>query len=482
MRAPTRPALAVSLDALPAARPAGFAAIVVGVLVLIGWQFNLAVLKSVLPDLAPMQANTAVALILLGGSLWLVTFSRQHRWLPAVAWLLALAVATLTGAEAAEYVFDCNLHIDQLLFSDRQAEKFSPLPAGQMSPATAISLFMLAVSTLLLSSTNVLVRRLVQSLVLASLVIATLALVGYAYGYEALYRVHLYSSMSVNSAAVVFLLCIGILYTRADFGIMVPIRSANMGGLLARQMLPAVLGIPLLLGWVRLVQGQQLGDHGFEIGITIHTVTTIVIFAVLVWLTARSMNELDSQREEARKGEHEMRLLSQVDPLTGVLNRRSLSERMPSEWARAVRYDRPLSALMLDIDYFKQINDSHGHATGDAILKAVATILLEQCRPSDLVCRYGGDEFCVLISESSEMGAAALAERLRQEFIDRLKLVCGQHHAVSGSFGIADRGDGAENVAQLIEQADQALLAAKQAGRNCVLRASDLTPTILVLR
>ena len=103
MRAPTRPALAVSLDALPAAKPAGLAAIVVGVLVLIGWQFNVAVLKSVVPDLAPMQANTAVALILLGSSLCLVTLSGRHRWMPAVAWLLALSAAMLTGLVRQAY-------------------------------------------------------------------------------------------------------------------------------------------------------------------------------------------------------------------------------------------------------------------------------------------------------------------------------------------------------------------------------------------
>jgi diguanylate cyclase (GGDEF)-like protein len=482
MTALTKPGPAVSLDALPAAKPTGFAAMLVGLLVLIGWQLNLPILKSVLPELAPMQPNTAVAIILLGGSLWTATFSRKQRLWQALGRVLAFAAALLTGAELTEYLFGWQLHIDQLWFAHKHAEQLPPLAPGQMSPASATSLLMLAVASLLLSSTSVLVRRLVQLLVLASLVIATLALVGYAYGFEALYKISLYASMSVHTAGAIFLLCIGVLYTRADFGIMAPIRSANMGGLLARQMLPAVLGIPLLLGWVRLVQGQQLGEQGFEMGITIHTVTTIVVFAVLVWLTARSMNEIDAQREEARKAEHEMRLLSQIDPLTGVLNRRSLTDRMEVEWERALRYDRPLSALMLDIDHFKKINDTHGHATGDEILKTVAMILLEQCRPSDLVCRYGGDEFCVLIPDTTEAGAGALATRLRQEFIERLQGVAGQPCAITGSFGIADHDGGADSVAQLIDQADQALLAAKQAGRDCILRASELSPAILALQ
>lgn len=470
-----QPPLSISLDPHPAAKPAGITSILVGVLVLIGWKYNVSVLQSVLPELARMQANSAVAFILLGASLLLSTVQRKGRVLPTLGRLTALAAGLIAAATLAEYAFEHDFGIDQLLFKDLPRDAIDRLPPGRMSPATAISILLLATSLELLSSASVLARRVVQFIVLASLVIATLSLVGYAYGFEELYKVSLYSSMPVHTAATCFLLCIGLLYTRADFGIMAPIRSANMGGLLARQMLPAVLGIPLLLGWMRLVQGQQLGEHGFEIGITIHTVTTIIVFAVLVWLTARSMNEIDSQREEARKAEHEMRILSEVDPLTGVLNRRSLSDRMEREWSRSVRHNRPLAALMLDIDFFKKINDTHGHVAGDAILRSVAVILLEQCRPSDLVCRYGGDEFCIIIPDATEAGTATLAERLREAFAERLMHVSGQSFVITGSFGVAERSAGTPDGSSLIEQADQALLAAKSAGRDCVVRTSSLS-------
>ena len=129
---------------------------------------------------------------------------------------------------------------------------------------------------------------------------------------------------------------------------------------------------------------------------------------------------------------------------------------------------------MLDVDHFKQINDSNGHAAGDAILKSVANTLIEQCRPSDLVCRIGGDEFCLLIRDNNEADAAILAERLCQALNGLRVPLGGKLLGTTGSFGVAERSADMDGPAHLIEEADQALLAAKQAGRNCVARASSL--------
>jgi diguanylate cyclase (GGDEF)-like protein len=473
MRARSQSTLTLSLHAHPIAKGAGLVTTLVGLVILTGWAFHVNVTQRILPDLASMQANTALELTLLGAGLWFSTLKKYRRSLATVGRASATVAWLISAATLSDYVLGYNLGIEKFIVAGFQPGSLHTVSAGRMSLATALSVFMVATALLLLPSRSVLVRRVVQLIVLASLLIATLALVGYAYGFESVYEGGSYSSMAVDTATTLLLLCIGLLYTRADFEIMAPVRSSYMGGLLARKMLPAVLGIPLLLGWVRL-GGQHFGEYGLELGVLIHTITTIVAFAALVWCTARSMNTMDSQRELARKAEREMRVLSEVDPLTGVLNRRSLHERMEREWSYATRHAKPLAAIMVDIDFFKQVNDTRGHAEGDALLKTVAQLLLEQCRPSDLVCRYGGDEFCVLMRDTTESGAATLAERLRATLSEKQLRGNGEPFTMTGSFGVAERSEDTLSVSNLIEQADQALLAAKQAGRNRIVRASNL--------
>lgn len=452
---------------------AGLVTTLVGLIILAGWSFHVNLVKRLLPDIVDMNANSALELTLLGAGLWLSTLRTRRRFFANLGRASATAAGAIAAATLVEYACGYELGIDKFVVAGLQPESLHSASANQMSLATALSVFMLAAALLLLPSRRILTRYVVQILVLTSLLVATLALVGYAYGFESLYDDGTYSFMAVDTAATLLLLCVGLLYTRADFEIMAPVRSTYMGGLLARKMLPAILGIPLLLGWVRL-GGQHFGEYGLEFGVTIHTITTIVAFAALVWCTARSMNAMDSQREMARKAEREMRVLSEVDPLTGALNRRSLHERMEREWSFSLRHQQPLSAIMVDIDFFKQVNDTRGHAEGDAILQTVARILLEQCRPSDLVCRYGGDEFCLLMRDTNEAGATTLAERLRAALSEHHLRGSGQSLPLSGSFGVAERTEDISSAARLIEQADQALLAAKQAGRNRVVRSSTL--------
>ncbi len=162
--------------------------------------------------------------------------------------------------------------------------------------------------------------------------------------------------------------------------------------------------------------------------------------------------------------------LAESDPLTGLLNRRSFREQFELEWRRSTRHDRPLACVMLDVDFFKKVNDTHGHAAGDAILKHLAETLLNQCRPNDVVCRYGGEEFCIMVPETTESGAATLAERLRSVLAKTCFDTDGQLHSVTSSFGVAERLDDVHDIDELIRRADHALRIAKQSGRNRVVR------------
>lgn len=179
--------------------------------------------------------------------------------------------------------------------------------------------------------------------------------------------------------------------------------------------------------------------------------------------------------------ERTLRDLSESDSLTGVLNRRTFRKRFAVEWERANRHELPLACVMVDLDYFKKINDTHGHAAGDQAIVNVARILRDQRRSSDLVCRYGGEEFCVLLPETKEEGAAAWAERCRTE-IEQLVITAGNNSfRLSASLGVAQRQDDVPTPEALVDLADQSLAVAKQSGRNRVVRYSQLADPILSL-
>jgi len=166
--------------------------------------------------------------------------------------------------------------------------------------------------------------------------------------------------------------------------------------------------------------------------------------------------------------EHRLNILARSDPLTGLLNRRTFFELMEKEWARSCRSDRPLCCVMIDIDFFKRINDTAGHPAGDAVLTTLARRLEGCCRTNDYVCRYGGEEFCVLLGETNRQGASLWAERCRAAIAETPCKVGEADLQVTASLGVAQRRDDDDSPEQLLDRADQALLAAKREGRNRV--------------
>ncbi len=157
------------------------------------------------------------------------------------------------------------------------------------------------------------------------------------------------------------------------------------------------------------------------------------------------------------------------DALTGLPSRRAFNEDAEREFQRARRYGSQLSCVVMDIDFFKKINDAHGHAAGDSVLCTVAKVLDDARRNSDLVCRYGGEEFCALLPETPEQAAAIWAERVRKAIHTSETRVDDLLLRVSASFGVAELLDDCSSVSQLFDAADQSLLVAKQSGRNRVI-------------
>lgn len=164
-----------------------------------------------------------------------------------------------------------------------------------------------------------------------------------------------------------------------------------------------------------------------------------------------------------------LQLLALTDVLTELPNRRSAVERLEQEWALAQRGERMLSCMMVDIDYFKSINDKLGHQAGDEVLKSVAHALRLSARTQDLVCRYGGEEFVVICPDTDLNAAAQCAERLRLKVSELRLPIRGASFSLTISVGVAERRPGMSSVDALLASADAALYAAKGAGRNRVV-------------
>ncbi|MHB8507243.1 MAG: GGDEF domain-containing protein [Candidatus Dormibacteria bacterium] len=157
-----------------------------------------------------------------------------------------------------------------------------------------------------------------------------------------------------------------------------------------------------------------------------------------------------------------------TDPLTGLYNRRLLREQLERELGRSVRGRYPVSLVVIDIDNFKAINDTHGHVAGDEALKQVAAVLREPLRASSIICRYGGDEFCVVVPECDRDDARLVAERLVERIIATPVKIDGATFQMSASGGTATRHPDEPPGTDLFELADRQLLAAKRAGKGRV--------------
>lgn len=180
--------------------------------------------------------------------------------------------------------------------------------------------------------------------------------------------------------------------------------------------------------------------------------------------------QIEAHRIDLHQLNERLQHLSDSDHLTGIRNRRFLEQRLTQEWTRCGRYAHPLALLLIDIDYFRQINDRHGHAAGDACLQQVAQLIHDGLRwPSDLAARFDGEEFCLLLPETDREGAGAVAERIRS-FIAAATITSGeQRFQISVSIGVYVAIPDQDLPTDLfIRSADAALSQSRQQGRNRV--------------
>jgi diguanylate cyclase (GGDEF)-like protein len=169
------------------------------------------------------------------------------------------------------------------------------------------------------------------------------------------------------------------------------------------------------------------------------------------------------------KTNKELHKLSITDGLTGLLNRKHILELLDREISRSRRYGHPVSVLMLDIDHFKNVNDTYGHQTGDAVMRRLADCLCETVRENDLVGRYGGEEFLILLPDSNARNSAQTAQRIRKMVQDLEIETSNENVSVTVSIGVSSYPQYGQDANAVICAADAALYQAKSSGRNQVV-------------
>ncbi len=189
----------------------------------------------------------------------------------------------------------------------------------------------------------------------------------------------------------------------------------------------------------------------------------------------RLQDELDEKNRELEIANKRLRKLSITDGLTGLFNHRHIHELLHEEFERSRRTEEPIAVAMLDLDRFKQVNDTYGHPTGDVILYETAQILQDTAREIDMPGRYGGEEFIVILPGTTEEEAEKFAERVRRRVAEHVYRDEATEVRMTLSAGVASYpGPGIEEPGALLRRADEALYAAKEAGRNRVVRTSEL--------
>ncbi|KAF0108989.1 MAG: histidine kinase [Anaerolineaceae bacterium] len=295
------------------ARVGSAAVILVGCLALMGWIFDITVLKSLLPGAVTMKANTAVCFLLAGASLWLALSNTTDRRIQRLKQACAVIVALIGLLTLSEYLFGWNLGIDQLLFKESAGAVGTSHP-GRMAPNTALNFLLIGFGLLFLDWETRAGHYPAQVFIIPAGVIAMLGLLGYAYGVRVLYGFFNYTPMAVNTAAAFTILCLSILFARPTNGLMANISSPGMGGLLARRLLLIAFIVPAALGWMRLL-GEQAGLYDTPFGTSLMVIANTAIFVIMILSTARLLNKTDAALQQAN-ADLEKRVIKRTAELT----------------------------------------------------------------------------------------------------------------------------------------------------------------------
>jgi diguanylate cyclase (GGDEF)-like protein len=384
--------------------------IAVGCLVLFGWVFHIASLKSGFLNSSTMKANTCLGLIFLGISLWMLLPDPPRKDRRAWGLFFAAIPAAIGALTVIEYASGLDLRFDQLLFRE-DAGAIASYSPGRMSPVTATTLLALGLALLLLDWEPKPGRRPAQWLTLWGMFVGIMSLSGYINGATAVFRIFSYTQVAVFTALLLLVMSVAIFLARPKVGMAGDLTGSFMGSAMARRFLPAAVIVPMVAAWLR-VRGQRAGLFGTELGLSLNVTLNVVTLSLLLWLNARHLNRAEESLDEERKVKDALYDASLKDELTGVYNRRGFLTFAEEHVKLASSGRRQILVVFADVDGLKAINDGYGHQEGDRALKKTAEVLLTVFRDTDVVGRMGGDEFAVLALDCSPAGLVRINAHL----------------------------------------------------------------------
>ncbi|HUK56955.1 MAG TPA: PAS domain S-box protein, partial [Nitrospiria bacterium] len=288
----------------------------VGCLALVGWTFDIALLRSVHPGFVAMNPTTALAFILSGAALRISVLQTTERRIRLLGRVCGLAVGLLGFLRLCEYLFGWDLGVNVLLLKE---QVLALSPPNRMAATTALTFLLLGFAFIVQDAESGGGRRLAEPLILLSAFLSLIAVIGYIYQNKYFYDL----TMALHTALTLLVLCSGLLCARPDYGFMKIVFSERLGGVFARRLFPAAVALPLILDVMKL-EGQRAGWYDVETGSALLTALRIVILVGFIWWTSISLDRIDAERrsneEKLRESSERIQLLldSTAEAIYGI--------------------------------------------------------------------------------------------------------------------------------------------------------------------
>ncbi len=445
-----------------------------GAIALAAWLFDLAPLKEAFGGHVLMKANTALGIIAAGLSLFGYTALPRRSVLGHVLRRGGGGLAVLIGVlTLLQHLTGADFRIDQLIVADPGTTP--DLHPGRMPRAAAAALVLFGMAAVLMPRAPAWCFWTGFALNAVGFWLSLFICVAFVLAPDALYAFWWSARVSIPTAVAFLALFAGVMLAVPDRGWARIVMTDKLGGVMARRLLPLMAVLPLGVLWLAK-KGGDLGLYPDPLGEYMAAVMLMIVLTTVVLITSGRLNILDAQRraieqerQRAQATALRLREISETDALTGLSNRRHFIDVAGEAIPAAQREGGALSLLMVDIDHFKRINDTFGHAAGDNALRLLGATLKESTRQADCVARLGGEEFAILLPGATAAIAHDIAERICRHTATLAVLDdAGRSFGFTVSIGLAALAAADSRPEDLLARADAALYRAKRAGRNRV--------------